>query len=117
MSGLLRVVLLVARYTIEGQPYDNAWSRAVETLLAAYQHEEAYLAELEFSIRPLDAYTCRGTGYVVDCLHSAYQAQRGLRGGGQMGGSVQQRHGRDGVCGGWYGELALRDSGYTREVA
>ncbi len=67
---------LWARYVLENQPYNDAWTRAVETLSAAYQDEAAYLAELEFSVRPLDTYTCKGTGYVVDCLHSAYEVQR-----------------------------------------
>ena len=34
------------------------------------------MAELELSIRPLDVYTYRGTGYAVNCLHSAYEVQR-----------------------------------------
>jgi ADP-ribosylglycohydrolase len=60
---------LWARRTLDGAP--DAWREAVATLRGLYDHDTAHRRELDDVIRPDDAPRGRGSGYVVDCLHSA----------------------------------------------
>src|SRR4051812_32566052 len=50
---------------------DAPWEDAVATLRAIYDDEPGFLDELDGTIRPLNPPVVRGSGYVVDCLHSA----------------------------------------------
>jgi ADP-ribosyl-[dinitrogen reductase] hydrolase len=52
----------------------DPWDEAVATLRALYAAEPEFLDELDGTIRPLDPPEGRGSGYVVDCLHSARRA-------------------------------------------
>ena len=63
---------LWARRTLDGA--ESPWNEAVATLRALYADEPEFLGELDGSIRPLDPPRVRGSGYVVDCLHSAHWA-------------------------------------------
>jgi ADP-ribosylglycohydrolase len=58
---------LWARRTLEG--VGDAWAAAVDSLRAIIGDDAR--VELETQIRPDAAPKARGTGYVVDCLHSA----------------------------------------------
>jgi ADP-ribosyl-[dinitrogen reductase] hydrolase len=49
----------------------DPWSEAVATLRALIAGEPEFLDELDGSIRPDEPPEGRGSGYVVDCLHSA----------------------------------------------
>lgn len=49
----------------------DPWEDAVRTLRALYAADAAATEELEWSIRPDRSPDGGGTGYVVDCLHSA----------------------------------------------
>ncbi len=59
---------LWARRTLQQVPH--AWAQATSTLEGVYasRDDRRYTRELELVLRP---YPARGTGYVVDCLHSA----------------------------------------------
>lgn len=50
---------------------EDPWQSAVAALRQLYPKNSLYYAELEYAIRPNEAFKCEGTGYVVDCLHSA----------------------------------------------
>ena len=52
---------------------DAPYNDALDTLLEIYQHAPAHSAELQRIQQP---YVPRGTGYVLDCLHSARVAPR-----------------------------------------
>ena len=52
----------------------QAWENAVETLYSELKSDSASIQEIDLHIRPLETYPCTGTGYVVDCLHSAKKA-------------------------------------------
>jgi ADP-ribosyl-[dinitrogen reductase] hydrolase len=60
---------LWARRLLDGAP--DPWQAAVATLRAIYGAGSPEQAELELHIRPDDPPEGRGSGYVVDCLHSA----------------------------------------------
>lgn len=60
---------LWARRSLQG--ISNAWQDAVTTLRAIYGTNSPGYAELEWHVRPDDPPEGRGSGYVVDCLHSA----------------------------------------------
>lgn len=50
----------------------KAWTNAVVTLQELFKHDDARLEQLEWHIQPFDeAYQIKGSGYVVDSLHSA----------------------------------------------
>lgn len=53
------------------QNHVNPWHSAAETLRQAYRDRPEFSFELEDQIRPESPPVCEGTGYVVDCLHSA----------------------------------------------
>jgi ADP-ribosylglycohydrolase len=54
----------------------DPWTEAVQTLRRIYESDPAASEELEGSVRPDDPPEGNGTGYVVDCLHSARLALR-----------------------------------------
>jgi ADP-ribosylglycohydrolase len=63
---------LWARRVLHG--VEGAWSEAVATLRDLYLADPEALEELERSIQPEAPYRVTGSGYVVDCLHSARTA-------------------------------------------
>jgi ADP-ribosyl-[dinitrogen reductase] hydrolase len=68
-QGCCALYCLWARRTLEGVA--SPWAEAAGTLRALHADEPAFLDELHTSIRPDDPAEGSGTGYVVDCLHSA----------------------------------------------
>jgi ADP-ribosylglycohydrolase len=60
---------LWARRILEGA--GDPWGEAVATLRSLHADEPAFLEELDGTVRPDDPPEGRGSGYVVDCLHSA----------------------------------------------
>lgn len=71
---------LWARRLLQGMDKEEAWQHAVATLRQIYHgadyQESEVITELEWNIRPDEAYQCTGSGYVVDCLHSARLAMQ-----------------------------------------
>ena len=67
---------LWARYILQGQSINDAWQQAVDKLYTLYNAREskAELEELDSHIRPMEFIGVSGSGYVVDCLKSAYVA-------------------------------------------
>ena len=65
---------LWAKSTLDGRA--EAWEETVRVLRNFYQSDAAATVELEFHIRPDDAPQGTGSGYVVDCLHSARLAMQ-----------------------------------------
>ncbi len=61
---------LWARYLLAGTAVNDAWHQAIRTLSLVYRHRHEELRELEDNIAPIPAQVT-GSGYVVDCLHSA----------------------------------------------
>jgi ADP-ribosyl-[dinitrogen reductase] hydrolase len=60
---------LWARRTLQSSP--DPWPDAVATLRSIYATQEHFALELETHIRPDQPAAGGGSGYVVDCLHSA----------------------------------------------
>lgn len=63
---------LVARELLSGKPFINAYQNAVSKLHMIYQTMPLYEQELEWSFRPKEPLIGKGTGYVIDCLRSAF---------------------------------------------
>lgn len=63
---------LVARRLLTGVDFDTAQKDALETLKIIYQQFPDHNRELNDRILSRDGWTGTGTGYVVDCLHSAF---------------------------------------------
>ena len=63
---------LVATALLEGQGASKAIKTGTEDLRQIYGDMPAYQRELEWSVRPDLSWEGRGTGYVVDCLRSAF---------------------------------------------
>lgn len=63
---------LVALFLLEGKSAKEAIEKAVARLRKNYQELPEYERELEWSIRPADSWEGKGSGYVVDCLRSAF---------------------------------------------
>jgi len=63
---------LVARCLLSGADFENALQKAVMTLEDLYSTMPEYAQELEWSVRPGETWVGRGSGYVVDCLRSAF---------------------------------------------
>ena len=63
---------LVARELLEGVGAQDAIKRGTAILREIYRKMPEYEQELEWSVRPGDAWEGDGTGYVVDCLRSAF---------------------------------------------
>ena len=104
----------------------NAWERARTQLRAMAQPHADWLYELDAYIDPVEPPTPGGTGYVVDCLHSAHFAcagstyadivHRAIRLGHDSdttacvaGGIAGLRHGVDGIPDRWRQEMAGRE--------
>lgn len=60
---------LWARQELLGNP--NSWEAATQNLVNLYPTDSLERTEIAINIRPLGEYKPNGTGYVVDCLHSA----------------------------------------------
>lgn len=67
---------LWARYILQGNTINDSWQQAIDKLYTIYESrpETGELEELDFFIRPSDFTKVNGSGYVVDCLKSAYVA-------------------------------------------
>lgn len=63
---------LVAKALLEGRNAHEAIGEGVASLREIYQDMPEYEQELEWSIRPGTSWEGNGTGYVVDCLRSAF---------------------------------------------
>lgn len=63
---------LVAQRLLEGMEAREAIQEGVRLLRSIYREELEYERELEWSVRPNLPWEGRGTGYVVDCLRSAF---------------------------------------------
>ena len=76
--GHLRAQVCCALYCLWArrilQEIPNAWAKAVSRLRAIYDTASPEYAELEAHIRPDEPPKGKGSGYVVDCLHSARMA-------------------------------------------
>jgi ADP-ribosylglycohydrolase len=51
------------------------WPEALATLRGLYADQPAALHELNHEVKPEDTHECHGSGYVVDCLRSAWWVQ------------------------------------------
>lgn len=116
---------LWARNEIAASP--APWSKAVETLRTLYPPGTEHRLELESRVLPYpDGHPLRGTGYVLDCLHSARAACQGsdyatiIRTAVAMGhdtdttacvagGIAGIRHGKSGIPAGWLSALRGRE--------
>lgn len=56
------------------QEHPDAWAAAVATVTGFCRSQPEWLTELQDRVLPIGDYPIRGTGYVVDCLHSAKAA-------------------------------------------
>ncbi len=63
---------LTARFLLEGRGAREAIRDGVEALREIYRDKQEYEQELEWSVRPDIPWEGKGTGYVVDCLRSAF---------------------------------------------
>ena len=63
---------LAAKTLLDGRNAHEAISEAVAGLREIYRDMPEYERELEWSIRPGTSWEGNGTGYVVDCLRSAF---------------------------------------------
>ncbi len=63
---------LVAQGLLEGKEAREAIQEGVRALRSIYREKPEYEQELEWSVRPDIPWEGRGTGYVADCLHSAF---------------------------------------------
>lgn len=73
--GHLRAQLCCALYCLWArrtlQAASDPWREAVQTMRRIYDTQSSERAEMEAHIRPDESPHGEGTGYVVDCLHSA----------------------------------------------
>lgn len=63
---------LAARFLLEGLEFGQALEKAVPLLREIYREMPEYERELEWSVRPDEPWVGGGSGYVVDCLRSAF---------------------------------------------
>lgn len=63
---------LAAQGLLEGKEAREAIQEGVCVLRSIYREQPEYERELEWSVRPDIPWEGRGTGYVVDCLRSAF---------------------------------------------
>ena len=67
---------LVARALLTGLAFDEALDKALGSLRRIYHELPAYEQELEWGIRPDEPWEGRGSGYVTDCLRSAFMIMK-----------------------------------------
>lgn len=67
---------LVARYLLNGEAFSSALMTAISILREVYQKMPDYEQEFEWSMRPEEPWIGNGSGYVVDCLRSAFMIMR-----------------------------------------
>lgn len=67
---------LAARVLLTGVDFDAALRSAVCSLRRIYREMPEYEQELEWSVRPDEPWEGRGSGYVVDCLRSAFMIMK-----------------------------------------
>lgn len=67
---------LAARFLLAGADVAPALEKAVFVLREIYREIPAYEQELEWSIRPDETWIGNGSGYVVDCLRSAFMIMK-----------------------------------------
>ncbi len=67
---------LVARFLLNGAEFQAALEKAVLVLREIYEPMPTYTQELEWSVRPDEPWIGNGSGYVVDCLRSAFMIMR-----------------------------------------
>lgn len=63
---------LVARYLLNGIEFSSALESAITVLREIYEIMPEYEQEFEWSVRPEESWIGNGSGYVVDCLRSAF---------------------------------------------
>lgn len=63
---------LVARYLLNGEAFSSALVIAISSLREIYKGMPDYEQEFEWSVRPEESWIGNGSGYVVDCLRSAF---------------------------------------------
>ncbi len=63
---------LAARILLEGLDFGQALEKAVPLLREIYREMPEHEQELEWSVRPDEPWVGGGSGYVVDCLRSAF---------------------------------------------
>ncbi len=63
---------LAARYLLQGLDFGRSMERAIGSLREIYSKMPVYEQELEWSVRPEEPWEGSGSGYVVDCLRSAF---------------------------------------------
>ena len=67
---------LVARALLAGLDFDAALRKAICSLRNIYSEMPEYEQELEWSIRPDEPWEGKGSGYVMDCLRSAFMIMK-----------------------------------------
>ena len=67
---------LIAKYLLEGMDFEEAYSVGINSLKTIYSYNKSYLDEFENNILPDGIIEERGTGYVIDCLKSAFKVIR-----------------------------------------
>ncbi len=63
---------LVARFLLSGVAFSSALANAIAILREIYKMMPDYEQEFEWSVRPDEPWIGNGSGYVVDCLRSAF---------------------------------------------
>ncbi|MDE7423614.1 MAG: ADP-ribosylglycohydrolase family protein [Lachnospiraceae bacterium] len=67
---------LVARSLLNDLDFDQALENGVQVLRNIYREMPEYEQELEWSVRPDEPWEGSGSGYVVDCLRSAFMIMK-----------------------------------------
>lgn len=63
---------LTARYLLKGTDFHTSLQNALDSIRNLYKEMPEYNQELEWNIRPDEPWEGNGSGYVVDCLRSAF---------------------------------------------
>lgn len=67
---------LVARFLLNGAEFSSALVTAISILREIYKAMPEYEQEFEWSVRPEEPWIGNGSGYVVDCLRSAFMIMK-----------------------------------------
>ncbi len=67
---------LVARFLLNSLEFSKALEHAIQVLQSIYKEMPEYEQELEWSVRPDEPWVGNGSGYVVDCLRSAFMIMK-----------------------------------------